>query len=67
MICAGVARNISSDLLFFRNGDTLNADRYQNEVLAPILIPLCRQHQQIFQLLCSLPYRHQSHQVPEIR
>ena len=49
MVWAGVAYNLKNDLVFFRQGETVNADRYQSAILAPFVVPLCRQHNLVFQ------------------
>lgn len=49
MVWAGVAHNLKTDLVFFRQGETLDADRYQSAILAPIVVPLCQQHDLVFQ------------------
>ena len=49
MVWAGVAYNLKTDLVFYRQGETVNADRYQSAILAPFVVPLCRQHNLVFQ------------------
>ena len=49
MVWAGVAYNLKTDLVFFRQGVTVNADLYQSAILVPVVVPLCRQHNLIFQ------------------
>ena len=36
MVWAGVAYNLKTDLVLFRQGETVNADRYQSAILAPL-------------------------------
>ena len=48
-IWAGIAYNLKTDLVFFRQRETVNADRYQSAILAPFVIPLCRQRNLVFQ------------------
>ena len=49
MVWAGVAHNVKTDLVFFKQGDNLNADRYLSDILAPIVVPTCRKHNLHFQ------------------
>ena len=41
MVLAGVVHDLKNDLVFFKQGDTLNTDWYLSDILAPIVVPTC--------------------------
>ena len=49
MVWAREAHNLKTDLIFFKQGETLNADRYKSSILAPVVTPFCREHKLAFQ------------------